>query len=123
MHKPTAFSAQNSQYGSTGVGFQIRNDLYPSITAVYGKILSQARALTSAYTCMTYFSSGIDLKNGIRVRFQYVTNTPDKPLDYRSCIVTATSQRPYKNKTNTLLRPHSDLTKTKQILYCDTVDP
>lgn len=71
----TRYSAQNSQYSSTGVGFQIRNDLYGHISARYPLFPSQAPASGRTHTCMCARKSAFFRRFSIRVRMQYVTNT------------------------------------------------
>lgn len=75
MVQMTRLSAQNSQYSSTGVGFQIRNDLYDHISAGYPIFPSQAPASGRTYTCMCAQSSAIFRRISIHVRRHIVTNT------------------------------------------------
>lgn len=78
----TRYSAQNSQYSSTGVGFQIRNDLYGHISARYPLFPSQAPASGRTHTCMCARKSAFFRRFSIRVRMQHVTNTPAITCQY-----------------------------------------
>ena len=71
----TRKSAQNSQYSSTGVGFQIRNDLYAHISARYPLFPSQAPASGRTHTCMCARKSAFFRRIYIRIRMQHVTYT------------------------------------------------
>lgn len=71
----TRKSTQNSQYSSTGVGFQIRNDLYGHISARYPLFPSQAPASGRTHTCMCARKSAFFRRFSIRIRMQHVTNT------------------------------------------------
>lgn len=78
----TRKSAQNSQYSSTGVGFQIRNDLYGHISARYPLFPSQAPASGRTHTCMCARKSAFFRRFSIRIRLQHVTNTPAITCQY-----------------------------------------
>lgn len=67
-------SAQNSQYSSTGVGFQIRNDLYHHISAGYPLFPSQAPAPRRAHTSAGARTSAIFLQICRRSRSHVVVN-------------------------------------------------
>lgn len=71
----TRYSAQNSQYSSTGVGFQIRNDLYGHISARYPLFPSQAPASGRTHTCMCARKSAFFRRFSIRIRMQHVPIT------------------------------------------------
>lgn len=71
----TRKSAQNSQYSSTGVGFQIRNDLYGHISARYPLFPSQAPASGRTHTCICARKSAFIRRFSIRIRLQHITNT------------------------------------------------
>ena len=71
----TRKSAQNSQYSSTGVGFQIRNDLYAHISARNLLFPSQAPASGRTHTCMCARKSAFFRRIYIRIRMQHVTYT------------------------------------------------
>lgn len=71
----TRYSAQNSQYSSTGVGFQIRNDLYGHISVRYPLFPSQAPASGRTHTCMCARKSAFFRRFSIRIRLQNVINT------------------------------------------------
>ena len=70
----TRISAQNSQYSSTGVGFQIRNDLYAHISAGYPLFPSQAPASGRTHTCMCARKSTFFLQICRRSRRHVVVN-------------------------------------------------
>lgn len=70
----TRYSAQNSQYSSTGVGFQIRNDLYDHISAGYPLFPSQAPASGRTHTSAGARTSVIFLQICRRSRSQVVVN-------------------------------------------------
>ena len=67
-------SAQNSQYSSTGVGFQIRNDLCATTTARYPLIPSQAPAPRRAHTSAGARTSAILLQICRRSRSHVIVN-------------------------------------------------
>ena len=67
-------SAQNSQYSSTGVGFQIRNDLCATTTARYPLIPSQAPAPRRAHTSAGARTSAIFLQICRRSRSHVIVN-------------------------------------------------
>ena len=67
-------SAQNSQYSSTGVGFQIRNDLCATTTARYPLIPSQAPAPRRAHTSAGARTSAILLQICRRSRWHVIVN-------------------------------------------------
>lgn len=126
----TRNSAQNSQYSSTGVGFQIRNDLYDLISAGYPLFPSQAPASGRTHTCMCARNSAIFRRFSIRVRMQYVTNTQAITGQYMPTSFLAHYQRIHKTNftspwalisafsTATLLLPgHSSTTSH---LRCST---
>ena len=89
----TRKSAQNSQYSSTGVGFQIRNDLYGHISARYPLFPSQAPASGRTHTCMCARKSAFFRCFSIRIRLQHVTNTPAITCQYMSTSFLAHHQR------------------------------
>lgn len=82
----TRYSAQNSQYSSTGVGFQIRNDLYGQISAHYPLFPSQAPASGRTHTCMCARKSAFFRCFSIRIRRHIVTNTQ---ANTRQCMPTS----------------------------------
>ena len=77
----TRKSAQNSQYSSTGVGFQIRNDLYGHISARYPLFPSQAPASGRTHTCMCARKSAIFLQICRRSRSHVVVNANSMRID------------------------------------------
>lgn len=89
----TRKSAQNSQYSSTGVGFQIRNDLYGRISARYPLFPSQAPASGRAHTCMYARKSAFFRRFSIRIRLQHITNTPAITCQYMPTSFLAHYQR------------------------------
>ena len=89
----TRYSAQNSQYSSTGVGFQIRNDLYGHISARYPLFPSQAPASGRTHTCMCARKSAFFRRFSIRVRMQHVTNTQAITCQYMPTSFLAHHQR------------------------------
>lgn len=119
----TRYSAQNSQYSSTGVGFQIRNDLYGQISARYHLFPSQAPAAGHTRTCMCARNSAIFRRFSIRVRMQHVTNTPAITCQYMPTSFLANHQRIH----NTSFTSHQSLincfTSTLQHLTIYRADP
>lgn len=101
----TRYSAQNSQYSSTGDGFQIRNDLYGHISARYPLFPSQAPASGRAHTCMCARKSAFFRRFSIRVRMQHVTNTPAITCQYMPTSFLAHHQRIH----NTSFTSHQSL--------------
>lgn len=81
MLKSTRKSAQNSQYSSTGVGFQIRNDLCATTTARYPLIPSQAPAPRRAHTSAGARTSAIFLQICRRSRKHIVVNANSMRID------------------------------------------
>ena len=81
MTKSTRNSAQNSQYSSTGVGFQIRNDLYDHISASYPLFPSQAPAPRRAHTSAGARTSAIFLQICRRSRSHVVVNANSRRID------------------------------------------
>ena len=81
MAKSTRISAQNSQYSSTGVGFQIRNDLCATTTARYPLIPSQAPAPRRAHTSAGARTSAIFLQICRRSRSHVVVNANSMRID------------------------------------------
>ena len=81
MAKSTRNSAQNSQYSSTGVGFQIRNDLCATTTARYPLIPSQAPAPRRAHTSAGARTSAIFLQICRRSRSHVVVNANSMRID------------------------------------------
>ena len=77
----TRISAQNSQYSSTGVGFQIRNDLCATTTARYPLIPSQAPAPRRAHTSAGARTSAILLQICRRSRSHVVVNANSMRID------------------------------------------
>lgn len=89
----TRKSAQNSQYSSTGVGFQIRNDLYGDISARYPLFPSQAPASGRTHTCMCARKSAFFRRFSIRIRMQHVINTQAITCQYMPTSFLAHHQR------------------------------
>ena len=81
MAKSTRISAQNSQYSSTGVGFQIRNDLCATTTAHYPIFPSQAPAPRRAHTSAGARTSAILLQICRRSRSHVVVNANSMRID------------------------------------------
>lgn len=106
----TRKSAQNSQYSSTGVGFQIRNDLYDLISAGYPLFPSQAPASGRTHTCMCARKSAIFRRFSIRVRMQYVTNTQAITGQYMPTSFLAHHQRIH----------NTNFTYTPELINCFT---
>lgn len=113
MQIPQPKSAQNSQYSSTGVGFHIRNDLYPSTTARYALFPSQERALAPAYTCMSCTIAPIRLPMPLRKHAFIVINATTSTDNS----ITTTSTSPHQEPGTTLPTPnqhiHTNITTTQ----------
>ena len=113
MTNPQPKSAQNSQYSSTGVGFHIRNDLYPSTTAHYTLYPSQGRAPAPAYTCMSTTIAPIRLPISMRKHAFIVISTTTSTDNS----ITTTSTSPHQEPGITLPTPnqhiHTNITTTQ----------
>lgn len=121
MPHPTRISAQNSQYSSTGVGFQIRNDLNALTTAIYPLFPSQALALRRAHTCMCARIAAIRLLFSIRVRHQSDPKSRPNRNHFRSTLSTTYPHLLAKFTTATIQQPQSDHTTTaRQHLHACT---
>lgn len=111
---PQPKSAQNSQYSSTGVGFHIRNDLFPYATARYPLYPSQRRALAPAYTCMSSTIAPIRLPMPKR-RHALIVISATTSTDNS---ITTTSTSPHQEPGTTLPTPdqhvHTNFTTTQQ---------
>lgn len=106
----TRYSAQNSQYSSTGVGFQIRNDLYGHISARYPLFPSQAPASGRTHTCMCARKSAFFRRFSIHIRLQHITNTPAITCQYMPTSFLAHHQRIH----------NTNFTSTSTLINCFT---
>lgn len=119
----TRYSAQNSQYSSTGVGFQIRNDLYDLISAGYPLFPSQAPASGRIHTCMCARNSAIFRRFSIRVHMQYVTITQAITGQYMPTSFLAHHQRIHKTNFTSHRLLINYFTSTLQNLPLVQADP
>ena len=117
---PQPKSAQNSQYSSTGVGFHIRNDLYPSTTARYNLYPSQRRAHAPTHTCMSSTIAPIRLPMPLRKHAFIVISTTTSTDNS----ITTTSTTPHHEHNTTSSAPyqhvHNNFTTTQMHLRTTT---
>lgn len=105
MTNPQPKSAQNSQYSSTGVGFHIRNDLYPYATARYTRYPSQRRAPAPAHTCMSTTIAPIRLPISMR-KHAFIVISATTSTDNT---ITTTSTSPHQEPGITLPTPNQNI--------------
>lgn len=118
MVQLTRISAQNSQYSSTGVGFQIRNDLNGHTSAIYPLFPSQARLLRRAHTSMRARIAATRLLFCIRVRHQTDPKSRPNRNNFRCTLSTSYPQSLVKFTTAPIQLRVSTFTTTTRQLIC-----